>query len=75
MSKHNESDLPYIDAATMYSTEDAAALLFQSEDTLRSWRRKGVGPKYYQPIPRSDAKYRGSWLIEFRDRAVVSPTN
>jgi DNA-binding transcriptional MerR regulator len=32
------------------TTGEAAALLRHSPATLRSWRRRGTGPKYTQPI-------------------------
>lgn len=69
----NTTDLPFIDAEAWYTTAEASHLLIQSPNTLRGWRKKGIGPRYYQPVPRADAKYLGKWIREFREQAVVTP--
>ena len=64
---------PNIDPATRYDTTEAAKLLEEKPDTLRQWRFRKRGPRYYQTTANGKVMYRGQWLIEFREASIVEP--
>jgi len=59
-------------ASPLVNDREAAAILNMAVDTLRRWRWKGRGPKYYR-FGRS-IRYAVADLDDFRDRHLVTPS-
>lgn len=66
-------NVPVINPAKLYNTNEAAILLSQQVQTLRSWRHRKQGPPYRQYVFNGDCLYLGQDLIDFIQNGLREP--
>jgi hypothetical protein len=68
-----EDNVTDITPTKLYNTNEAASLLKQQNQTLRSWRHRKQGPPYRQYVFNGDCLYLGQDLIDFIQQAIREP--